>query len=165
MHSALHLAVLEAFRLQGWSWREVPGQEVVESAFEAHHGKVALHAQSYGQAGLLSIVARCSVHVPGSHLALVAQLLMRANESLNLGGLELIWGRGEVLFRVGQLFAETGAHHRIIAALVHAAVAEIDRITPFVGELCRQPAVCMGPREIVALLAREDLLPTSPQAS
>ena len=161
MQAALFQDVLEAFSVQGWAYREVEGREVVESAFEAHHGKVSLHVQAYSPAGLVSVVAQCSVLVPPSHRAVAAQLLMRANESLNLGALELLWDRGEVVFRVGNLFAAPRGDAKVIAALVHAAIAEIDRITPCVAEVCRQPAHSLGPREIAALLAREDWLPTA----
>jgi hypothetical protein len=41
--SPLHTAVINAFKSQGWAFREVPGMEVVEASFEAYHGKVSLH--------------------------------------------------------------------------------------------------------------------------
>jgi len=44
--SALHAAVLNAFKNMGWQFRVVEGLEVVESWFEAHHTKIFLHAQS-----------------------------------------------------------------------------------------------------------------------
>lgn len=163
MSSPLHQAVLGAFEAQGWSFHQVPGQTVVEAAFEAHHGKVSLHVQSHEEAGLVSVVAQCSVRIEPAWRAPAAQLLMRANESLNLGALELVWDQGSALFRVGSLFPREQPQPRLIAALVHAAVAEVDRLTPLLGEMCRHPAIEWGPAEIRALLAREDLLPPAPE--
>jgi hypothetical protein len=47
----------------------------------------------------------------------------------------------------------------ILAALVHAAVAEMDRMTPYLGEVCRTSKGELLLLNVTDLLAREDLLP------
>lgn len=163
--SALHAAVLNAFKKQGWAYREVPGTEVVEAGFEAHHGKVPLHVQSFGEAHIVSVVANASLTVPASHKVRTAELLMRANKELNLGAFEMEWDAGVVMFRQANVFPNHRYDGELIASLVHNAVAEMDRMTPFLGELCRTTKAMLPLLDIAQLLRREDLLPPPPDQS
>jgi hypothetical protein len=157
--SALHATVMEAFKSMGWQYRVVAGQEVIECAFEAHHTKVLLHAQSHPSAGVVTIVATSSLHAQHSHLRAVSELIMRTNKQLNVGAFEFDWDSGQVLFRVSNVFAEGTANARIIAGLAHSAVAEMDRLTPFLSELLRVSTLELPVFSISELLARQDLLP------
>lgn len=157
--SPLYATTLQAFQERGWHYREVPDREVVEADFEAHHTKVPLHVQVFGKARMASVVARASFPVPPTHRARVAELLMRTNQQLTLGNFEMDWDGGAVLFRVTNVFPSPQGDSGILAALVHAAVAEMDRLTPFLGELCRTPARNLPLFDLPALLRREDLLP------
>lgn len=162
--SALHAAVINAFKSMGWQYRVVPDVEVVECWFEAHHAKVLLHAQTHAEANLVSVVSNASFTVPKTHLKAVAELLMRSNKELNLGNLEVDWETGQVMFRVANLFSPHRHDERIIASMVHTAVAEMDRLTPFLAEVCRLGTGELLLLDIPELLAREDLLPTIPEA-
>jgi hypothetical protein len=162
--SALHAAVLTAFKKQGWAYREVPGQEVVESSFEAHHGKVFLHVQSFEAADIAVVVANVSLTVPASHRLRVLELIMRANKELNLGAFEMEWDAGLVMFRHGNVFPANRFDEKIIAGLVHNAVGEVDRFTPYLGEICRTIREMLPLLDVRELLAREDLLPPTPPA-
>jgi hypothetical protein len=157
--SALHAAVLNAFKNMGWQYRAVPNAEVVESWFEAHHTKVFLHAQTHAEAGIVTVVSNGSFNVPKTHLKATAELLMRSNKELNLGNLEIDWDSGQVMFRVSNIFPANRHDERIIASLVHAAVAEMDRVTPYLAELCRLGTGELLLLNIPELMAREDLLP------
>lgn len=161
--SALHTAVIEAFKTMGWQYRVVPNVEVVECWFEAHHTKVLLHAQTHAEANLVSVVSNASFTVPKTHLRAASELLMRANKELNLGNLEIDWDSGQVMFRVGNIFVPNRFDQKIIASMVHAAVAEMDRVTPFLAEICRLGTGELLLLDIPALLAREDLLPAIPE--
>lgn len=163
--SALHAAVINAFKSMGWQYRVVPDVEVVECWFEAHHAKVLLHAQTHAEANLVSVVSNASFTVPKTHLKAVAELLMRSNKELNLGNLEVDWETGQVMFRVANLFSAHRHDERIIASMVHTAVAEMDRLTPFLAEVCRLGTGELLLLDIPELLAREDLLPAIPEAS
>lgn len=162
--SALHAAVLNAFKKQSWAYREVPGQEVVESSFEAHHGKIFLHVQSFGEADIMVVVANVSLPVPASHRLRVSELIMRSNKELNLGAFEMEWDAGQVMFRQGNIFASNRYDEKIIAGLVHNAVGEVDRFTPYFGEICRTTREMLPLLDVRELLAREDLLPPTPPA-
>ncbi len=148
----------------GWQYRAVPDVEVVECWFEAHHAKVLLHAQTHAEANLVSVVSNASITVPKTHLKAVAELLMRSNKELNLGNLEVDWETGQVMFRVANLFSPNRHDERIIASMVHTAVAEMDRLTPFLAEVCRLGTGELLLLNIPELLAREDLLPVIPEA-
>ena len=161
--SALHAAVLNAFKNNGWQYRVVPDMEVVESWFEAHHAKIFVHAQSHADAGILSVVSNGSFNVPKTHLKAAAELLMRSNKELNLGNHEIDWDSGQVMFRVSNIFSSNRYDERIIASLVHTAVAEMDRLTPFLAELCRLGTGELLLLSVPELLAREDLLPDIPE--
>ena len=162
--SALHAAVINAFKSMGWQYRAVPDVEVVECWFEAHHAKVLLHAQTHAEANLVSVVSNASITVPKTHLKAVAELLMRSNKELNLGNLEVDWETGQVMFRVANLFSPDRHDERIIASMVHTAVAEMDRLTPFLAEVCRLGTGELLLLNLPELLAREDLLPVIPEA-
>lgn len=161
--SALHAAVLNAFKKQGWAYHEVPGQEVVESSFEAHHGKVFLHVQTFADADCIVVVANASLPVPKSHRVRVAELLMRTNKELNLGAFEMEWDAGHVMFRQGNIFPPNRSDEKIIAGLVHTAVAEVDRLTPFLGEVCRTTREMLPLLDVQELLTRTELLPPTPE--
>lgn len=163
--SALHASVISAFKNQGWEYHAVPGLEVIESRFEAHHTKVFLHVQSHDEAGIVSVVANASHTVASSHLRAACELLMRSNKELNLGNFEVDWDSGQVMFRVTNVFAKMRVDERVIASLVHAAVAEMDRLTPFLHEVCRRSPAELVLLSIPELMAREDLLPPEPEAS
>lgn len=160
--SALHAAVLNAFKAQGWAYRKVEQDEVIESDFEAHHTKVSLHVQSFGDSGIMSVVAGASIPVPKSHYLAVCELLMRVNKELTVGNFELEWETGQVLCRVTNVFPPNRAEERIIAGLVHSTVAEVDRLTPFLGEICKTPQGELLLLRVAGLLKREDLLPPAP---
>jgi hypothetical protein len=162
MPSALYLATLSAFKAQGWAFQPVEGMEVIEANFEAHHAKVPLHVQVYGEAGIVSVVARTTQTVLNPHRLAASELLMRTNKELNIGNFELDWDSGIVMFRVTNIFP--GGHHdeRLIAGLVHTAIGETDRLTPFLGEICRTPKGELLLLKVTDLMKRQDLLPPPP---
>ena len=157
--SALHAAVLEAFKGMGWQYRIVPGMEVVECAFEAHHTKVLIHAQSHAETGIVTVVSNSSVAVPRSHLLPVCELIMRNNKEFNLGNFELDWDSRQIMFRTASVFPPHRADTRIIRNLAVTAVAEMDRFTPYLLELLRTSELELPLFRVSELVAREDLLP------
>jgi hypothetical protein len=161
--SALHAAVLNAFKSMGWEYHVVPDAEVVETWFEAHHTKVLVHAQSHAEAGILSVVSNGSFPVPDTHRKAACELLMRTNKELNLGNFEMDWDSGQVMFRVSNIFSPNRFDERVIASLVHASVAEIDRLTPYLAEVCRTEVGMLLLLDIPALMLRDDLLPNIPE--
>jgi hypothetical protein len=160
--SALYASTLTTFKAQGWHYREVAGMEVIEADFEAHHTKVPLHVQVYGEAHIASVVATSSIQVPRSHRLPVAELLMRTNKELNLGNFEFDWDSGAVMFRISNIFPPHRYDERILASLVHSTIAEMDRVTPFLGEICQTPKGELLLLSVRDLMKREDLLPPPP---
>lgn len=158
----LHQAVQDAFHKQGWAFQEVPGMTVIETHFEAYHSKIFLHLQSYNELNILSVVANVSLPIPHTHKSRSSELLMRVNRELNLGNFELDWDRGTVMFRQSQIFLPNQYDHGIIASLVHNALAEVDRLTPYLGTLCQTAPTMLPMVNIPELLQREDLLPPPP---
>lgn len=133
--------------------------EVVEANFEAYHGNVPLHVQSFAEAHILAVVANCTITVPNTHRTRAAELIMRTNKELNLGNFEMDWDSGQVMFRLSNVFPNHRYDEKIITSLVHNAVAEMDRFMPFLGELCQVPKSDLALYSIRALLARTVLLP------
>ncbi len=164
MASDLLNTTISAFRSQGWAFREVSGVEVIESEFEAHHAKVPLHVQVHPDAGVVCVVARASLPIPPSHRLAACELMMRTNKELNVGNFEVDWEEGTVMFRVTNIFTANQADPRVIAGLVHTAVAEVDRLTPFLGEICRTPKGELLLLNIPKLMQRTELLPPAPEA-
>lgn len=162
--SALYAATLNAFKAQGWAYREVQGMEVIEADFEAHHAKVPLHVQVYGEVHIASVVASSGLQVPKTHRLQAAELLMRTNKELNLGNFELDWDSGAVFFRQTNIFPPHRYDERILASLVHSAIAEMDRLTPYLGEVCNTPKAELLMLRVPDLMKRQDLLPPPPEA-
>ena len=146
--------VAVAFEAAGWQCRRVEGQAVIESEFEAHHTKVPLHVQAFDEPGIVSVVSRLSFAVSPAAKVSALEAITRTNLTLSIGNFEADPDSGEVYFRAANVFPGGTAEPSVIASLVRTAVVEMDRITPFLAELERQPI-----QPIAALLAREDLLP------
>jgi hypothetical protein len=51
----------------------------------------------------------------------------------------------------------------LIIGLVENAIAEMDRMTPYLGELCKTSVPMLPLLDLKQLLAREDLLPAAPE--
>ena len=160
--SALYAATLSTFKEMGWHYREVPEHSVIEADFEAHHTKVPLHVQIFGERHIASVVATSSLQVPSTHRLPVCELIMRTNRELNIGNFELDWDTGTVLFRATNIFPPHRHDQRILASLVHSAIAEMDRLTPFLGEIIRLPKGELILLKVADLMQREDLLPPAP---
>jgi hypothetical protein len=157
--STLHASVLNAFKSKNWQYRSVTGMDVIESAFEAYHGKIQLHVQSFGEAHILSVVATSTLSVPPTHRNRAAELFMRTNKELNLGNFEFDWDSGAVMFRLSNVFPKHRYDEDVISSLAHNAVAEMDRITPFLGELIKTKKEMLVLLDVKELMAREELLP------
>jgi hypothetical protein len=162
--SPLFTAVADTFSRMAWEFRRVEGREVLEADFEVYHTRTRIHAQVFAPLNAVSVVGTLSHQVPDSRSGLVGEMLMRVNKDLTVGNFELDHDTGTVLFRVTNLFPPGHFDGTITASLVHTALAEVDRLTPFLTLLLR-----MGPEELSKLnlkmfLMREDLLPPVPDA-
>ncbi len=156
----LFSALQQSFEAMGWQWRPIEGREVIEADFEAYHTRVSLHVQVFPEINALSVVSERALAEGGREtLWAIAELLMRANTHLTLGAFEMDWDARRVLFRVSNVFTETGADEKIIASLVQAAVLETDRIAPMLAIVEGTPENKLPGVDLAALLAREDLLP------
>ena len=143
-----------AFDAAGWQYRKVEQQPVIECEFEAYNAKVAMHLQAFEELSTASVMAQLSFRIPPASRVPVWDALMRTNLTLNVGNFEANIETGEVFFRISNVFVDGLVDGGIITSLVRTAIVEMDRITPFLAELNRQPQ-----QPIDALLAREDLLP------
>ncbi len=157
--SPLFQQTREAFARAGWAYRAVEGREVLEADFEAHHGKVSMHAQAFAEIGVVSVVSTSSVTVTPVRRRAAAELLMRLNKELTVGNAEMDWDAGAVMFRASNVFGAAGAEPELVAGLVRTTVAETDRLTPLLGEIERTPEAALPLLDIPHLMRREDLLP------
>ncbi|MEC7357947.1 MAG: YbjN domain-containing protein [Verrucomicrobiota bacterium] len=151
---SLLIKVKESFDSAKWQFREVPEKKVIESEFEAHHGKVPLHVQAFEELGAISVVSRLSFTVNSAAQASIHDALMRTNITLNIGNFETNPENGEVYFRITNVFSDGQCDAGVITSLVRTAIVEMDRITPYLAEIMRDPN-----QSISHLLARKDLLP------
>ncbi|MEM0896051.1 MAG: YbjN domain-containing protein [Verrucomicrobiota bacterium] len=151
--------VTDAFTKANWAFRPVHGRDVIEAEFEAHHGKVFLHVQAFGEIGAVSVVAESQEAFGAESKMALSELLMRTNRALSIGAFEMDWDRGQVSFRASNVFAPGEASHEIIASLVRTTVVEMDRLTPLLAIVKSKAGQFV---DVQALLAREDLLPGEP---
>ncbi|RYD32685.1 MAG: hypothetical protein EOP86_15140 [Verrucomicrobiaceae bacterium] len=160
--SRLFLAVEEAFARMKWSGRQVPDREVLEADFETHHTRVRLHVQAFPEIQAVSVATTLGHTVPPSRMGIVSELLMRSNLELTIGAFELDYDAGRVMFRASNVFPEHIIPTAIIGSLVHSALAETDRLTPFLTLILRMPPEELGRLNMKLFLQREDLLPPVP---
>jgi len=159
MPTPLFLTLQRAFAQHGWHCDPVPGREVVESGFEAHHTRVRVHAQVFADIRAVSVVGYATAEVPAARAGLIAEALMRLNQQLTLGNFEMDYDAGRVFFRMTNIFATEAGDAAIMASMVHATIAEIDRLTPFLTLLLRMEAAELARLNLRLFLQREDLLP------
>ena len=150
----LYAKIKEAFNSANWEFREIEDKRVIEAEFEAHHAKVPLHAQSFEELMAISVVSRLSFSILPKSMRSALDALMRTNITLNLGNFEANPVNGEVYFRITNVFPDYNFNPEIVTSLVRVAIVEMDRVTPFLSELNKNPN-----QPIAQLLERKDLLP------
>ena len=162
--AGLFKAIRSAFDAKGWVYEQVAGREVLQSSFEAHHTRVPVHVQAFEPIGGVHVVATSPFEFESYHLLKASELLMRTSELLTVGNFEMLWEQRQVLFRAANLFERECQTFpdTILHSLVHAAVAEMDRITPLLAEIQKADPASVFTLDIPALMRREDWLPPVP---
>ncbi len=155
-------SVSDAFNQQGWHHEFVEGRNVITAAFEAHHTRVQLFAQVFTQLNALTVVGETSMPMDSHKLPYLLELLQRANKQMNLGGLEYDLDRQFVVFRITNIFEKEKFDADIISTMVHCAIAEIDRITPYCSIIQQTADDLIEDLNIERLLLRQDLIPPVP---
>jgi hypothetical protein len=161
-HSRQILTVEEAFGENGWHCELVEGRDVLRAGFDAHHTRVDLIAQAYPQLNALTIVTESPLQLDEEHLHAVLELLARANKQLTLGGFEYDLDREFLVFRITNLFEREKFDRDIISSMVHCAIAELDRLTPYAAIVRNTAADLLPDLDLNRLLMREDLIPPVP---
>lgn len=155
-------SVADAFNEQGWHHEFVEGREVITTAFDAHHTRVQLFAQTFTQINSLTIVGETAMPVDEVKIPFILELLHRANKQMNLGGLEYDLDRQRVVFRITNIFEREKYDKDIISTMVHCTIAEVDRITPYCSVIQQTPEDLLADLSIERLLMRDDLIPPVP---
>lgn len=155
-------SVIEAFGQNGWHHEVIEGREVLQTQFEAHHTRIHVLAQAFTNLNALAIVGETPFAPPQTHLAAFLELVMRANKQLTLGGFEYDFDRQLLVFRTTNIFEKERYDADIISSMVHAIIAELDRLTPLANILIKTKADVLEDLSIEMLLLREDLLPPTP---
>jgi hypothetical protein len=161
-HSRQILTVEETFGANGWHCELVEGRDVLRAGFEAHHTRVDLIAQAYPQLNALSVITESPLVLDGEHLAPVLELLARANKQLTLGGFEYDLDRKMLVFRTTNLFERERFDSDIVSSMVHCAITELDRITPYAAIVRDTPGDLLDDLDLQRLLMREDVIPPVP---
>jgi hypothetical protein len=156
-------AIQNAFRQCKWEFQPVEKREVVRAQFDAHHTRVHIHVEAFNPLNAVSVVATSSSQVPESRSGLINEMAMRTNRTLTVGNFELDYETQHLLFRATNIFPKGNVDPSIIASLVHSAVVEMDRITPFLTLLLRMDAAELAKLNLPLFLMREDLLPPVPE--
>ena len=153
---------MDAFGKQGWQFEHLEGKDVIRTAFEAYHTQVHLHAQAFPQLNALSVVGEAPMNVEVEQEPLILELLARANKKITLGSLEYDLDRDQIMFRITNLFERDKFDADIISSMVHAAIAEVDRIVPYAGVIQQTSEDLLDDLSLERLLMREDLIPPVP---
>ena len=152
-------SVREAFGDQGWHAEQIEDREVLQCMFDAYHTRVHVLAQTFTQLNALVIVGESQIDMPDDRFDMLFELLMRASKALTIGSFEFDFDRSVLVFKVSNLFDRELFDKDAISSMVHAAVAEIDRITPYVNILGTTAQDLLPDLNITRLLLRQDVLP------
>lgn len=155
-------SVENTFGQNGWHCELVEGREVIRAVFDAHHTRVELVLQAYPAINALAIVAEGRLQPGEEHLRYVLELLTRANKQLTLGGFELDIDRDRLVFRITNLFEREKYDSDIVVSMVHCAIAELDRITPYAAIVIGTAEDLLDDLDLERLLMRQDLIPPVP---
>ena len=161
-HSRQILSVEETFGANSWHCELVEGAEVLRSGFEGHHTRVDLIAQAHPQLNALSVVTETPMTITETSRSYVFELLMRANKPLTLGSFEYDLDREVLVFRITNLFERERYDADIIASMVHCAIAELDRLVPYVATVRQTAPDLLPDLDLERLLQRDDLIPPVP---
>ncbi len=161
-HSRQILAIEEIFGQNGWHCELIEGREVIRATFDAHHTRVDLIAQAYPQLNALTVVSESKMPAAESHLPSLLELLARANKQLTLGGFEYDLDREFLVFRTSNLFEREKFDGDIVSSMVHCAIAELDRITPYAAVVIHTAPDLLDDLDLARLLMRDDLIPPVP---
>ena len=161
-HSRQILSVEEVFGKNGWHTELVEGRDVLRAGFEAHHTRVDLVAQAFTELNALSVVSESPMFIAELQMPAVLELLMRANKQLTLGSFEYDIDREMIVFRITNLFEREVFDADIVSSMVHCAIAELDRIVPYVSIVRGTAADLIEDLDLERLLQREDVLPPVP---
>lgn len=162
-HSRQILTVEEIFGNNGWHCELIEGRDVLRAGFDAHHTRVDMIAQAHPALNALTIVTESPMPISESHHRAFFELLNRANKPLTLGSFEYDLDRAMLVFRITNLFEREKYDPDIVASMVHCAIAELDRITPYVAILKNTAADLLPDLDLERLLAREDVIPPVPE--
>ena len=156
-------AIQKAFDANSWAFEVVPGREVIQTSFDAHHTRIPIHVQSFEPIGCVHVVSTSShVFEPYQRLKL-SELLMRSSQIMTFGNFEFSWDQGTVLFRATNVFdMEQPFPNKVLQALVHAAIVEMDRMTPQLAEIAKASAEEMDQIDVGHLMLCEDWIPPVP---
>lgn len=157
-------SVMDAFGKQSWQFEHLEGKDVIRTAFEAYHTHVHLHAQAFPQLNGLSVVGESPMELESENELVLLELLARANKKITLGSLEYDLDRSQLMFRITNLFERDKFDADIVSSMVHAAIAEVDRITPYAAVVQQTPEDLLDDLSVERLLMREDLIPPVPEA-
>lgn len=158
--SPLFATVKELFDREGWSYREIPGREVIQAGFEAHHTRVELHVQAFPALHAVSVVSESALALPDPvRRERLAELILRTDQTLSVGAFEMDWDAGRVLFRVTNLFSTEAGDPAIIRGMVHTVILEMDRIAPLIVLISQAEGPALAGLNLPELMTRLDLLP------
>ena len=157
------LSVEETFGANGWHCELVEGREVLRSGFEGHHTRIDLIAQVHPQLNALTVVTETTMPLTQASRPAIFELLMHANKPLTLGSFEYDIDREMLVFRITNLFEREKYDADIIASMVHCAIAELDRLVPYVATVRQTAPDLLPDLDLERLLDREDLIPPVPE--
>ena len=157
-------AIRKTFEASEWAYEVVEGREVVQTSFDAHHTRVPVHVQAFDPIGAVHVVATSAHVFRAFQYGKLSELLMRSSQELTLGNFEMSWDQGHVPFRASNVFdLDQSFPDKVLKALVHAAVAEMDRMTPQLAVIAQADELSVASVDVAQLMLREDWLPPVPE--
>ena len=161
MHdSVLFTSLCRSLRQSGWNYERVPEREVAALGFETKNGRIDVMAQAFAPIRAIGLTSETDLAMAPHHRLKLAELLMRTNLELTIGNFEMNWDTLRVFYRTTNLFVEEAPASSILAGMVHAAVAEMDRMIVLCRELNLASETELAGYDIGRLLRRPDLFPT-----
>jgi hypothetical protein len=126
---------------------------------------VNIHAQVFERMNAVSVVSESALSTSDPlKRDRLSELVNRVNHTLTVGSFEMDWDKGQIIFRVTNLFPTPRGDIDIIAGLVHNVIGEMDRISPMETLIHQSEGPQLAGINIVELINRTDLLPEVPDS-
>ncbi|HLP88812.1 MAG TPA: YbjN domain-containing protein [Nostocaceae cyanobacterium] len=129
-HQPIFQAVLNFFQVDGWPFKQVKDDSILQTAFQGKNGEWDCYAQTIDTNYEFVFYSICPIQIPVSKRQTIAEFITRANSNLLLGNFELDFKIGEIRYKTSIAIEENKLSFACIKKLVYTNITMMDKYLP-----------------------------------